>query len=55
MFIMANTICHAGYCEPTETRKDSLKSTLGDNAVTVGYVLFGLVVAAIVWYGFLYK
>ena len=49
---MANTICHDGYCEPAVTKKDSLKSTLGDNAVTVSYFLFGLIMAAIIWYGF---
>jgi len=49
---MANTICHDGYCEPLSNSKKSFKDTLGDNFVTVSYVVFGVLMAVIVLYGF---
>jgi len=49
---MANTICHDGYCEPLLNSKKSLKNTLSDNFVTISYVSFGVIMAAIVLYGF---
>ncbi len=53
MIIMANTICHDEYCEPRVTIKNDIKSTLSDNAVTVSYVLFTLLLAAIALDGFM--
>ena len=46
---MANTYCHDGYSEPTD--KESNNVEISNKVIFGGYVLYAIILTAIVWYG----
>jgi hypothetical protein len=51
MIIMANVVCHDGYCESILNRDDSSKMTFGDKAIIGGLVLVAIAALAFSLYG----